>query len=88
MQQPSRFERISGIGYNLVRLPIENYTLLRAISALLVRVVRMSNINKMSLRNIGMVFSPTLGIPAQLLTFFIVDFDALFNINDHGEPAP
>lgn len=45
-------------------LPVANYSALRFLSAHLVKIVQKESINKMSVRNMGIVFSPTLAIPA------------------------
>ena len=47
-------------------LPVANYTLLRFLSAHLVKIANNESINKMNVRNIGIVFSPTLAIPASV----------------------
>jgi RalA-binding protein 1 len=50
---------------NLVQqLPVANYSALRFLSAHLVKIVNKETINKMSVKNLGIVFSPTLPIPA------------------------
>ena len=66
--------------YNILvhRLPECNWTLLRALSAFLLGVTRNSDVNKMSSRNIGIVFSPTLKIPAPIFTMFLNDFETIF----------
>ncbi|CAG8535523.1 11714_t:CDS:2 [Racocetra fulgida] len=59
-----RRDRINELGRLVSSLPLANYTLLRALTGHLIRIVQNSDINKMTVRNIGIVFSPTLGIPA------------------------
>ena len=61
------------------RLPLENWTLLRALSAFLIGVVNKSDVNKMSIRNVGIVFSPTLNIPAPVIAMFLKQFDSIFD---------
>lgn len=51
-------------------LPVVNYTALRFLSAHLVNIVKHESVNKMSVRNMGIVFSPTLGISASELHLF------------------
>ncbi|PVU94073.1 hypothetical protein BB561_002815 [Smittium simulii] len=58
-----RESQIKLAGHLVILLPISNFTLLRALFAHLIRVVKNSIVNRMTLRNIGIVFSPTLGIP-------------------------
>ncbi|ODQ55356.1 RhoGAP-domain-containing protein [Saitoella complicata NRRL Y-17804] len=60
------------------RLPPANFSLLRVLCAHLIRVVENSNVNKMTARNVGIVFSPTLNIPAGVLTLFLGDFEGVF----------
>ncbi|KAL8788847.1 MAG: hypothetical protein Q9195_007110 [Heterodermia aff. obscurata] len=71
---------------NLVhRLPKPNWALLRALSAFLIGIVNNSSINKMSVRNVGIVFSPTLNIPAPVFAMFLTEFDAVFGDHDEAE---
>ena len=44
----------------------------------LLRVVMSSDKNKMTVRNIAIVFSPTLGIPAGLFTLLLAEFPVIF----------
>jgi len=60
------------------RLPRPNWALIHALSAFLISIVNNSDINKMSVRNVGIVFSPTLNIPAPVFAMFLTDFDAVF----------
>ncbi|MCJ1306486.1 hypothetical protein MMC25_000129 [Agyrium rufum] len=75
-------------GYRqLVRmLPLPNYTLLRALSGFLIGIVSNSDVNKMNGRNVGIVFSPTLNIPAPVINAFITDFDEIFGSEDDFSP--
>jgi hypothetical protein len=59
-------------------LPIANYTLLRSLCAHLIRVIENSDVNKMTLRNISIVFSATLGIPSSIFNMLLLDFDYIF----------
>lgn len=60
-------------------LPPPNYALLRALTAHLILIVRNASSNKMTLRNIGIVFSPTLGIPAGIFSELVSHFGAIFD---------
>jgi hypothetical protein len=42
----------------------------------------------MTMRNVGIVFSPTLGIPAGVFALFLTEFDWVFYTDAKGEPAP
>ncbi|KAI8082861.1 uncharacterized protein BX664DRAFT_301325 [Halteromyces radiatus] len=73
-----RDECINELGRLISMLPLANYTLLRALTAHLLRVVQNADTNKMTLRNIGIVFSPTLGIPTGIFNLFLCEFDYIF----------
>lgn len=60
-------------------LPPPNYALLRALTAHLILIVQNSASNKMTLRNIGIVFSPTLGIPAGIFSELVSHFGPIFD---------
>lgn len=45
---------------------------------LLTDVVNNSEINRMTVRNVGIVFAPTLNIPAPVITMFLNDYDLIF----------
>jgi RalA-binding protein 1 len=83
-------------GYNMLvhKLPLPNWTLVRALSQFLISIVSNSNINKMNVRNVGIVFAPTLNMPAPIFATFLTDFDAIFVADPEGNssepsiPAP
>jgi RalA-binding protein 1 len=66
---------VNELGRLCAELPLSNYTLLRFLSAHLIHVVQNEKVNKMSLRNVGIVFSPTLGMPAPLFALLLKEFD-------------
>lgn len=72
------------LGRLVSMLPFANYTLLRTLTAHLIRVVQNSDTNKMTVRNMGIVFSPTLGIPAGIFSLFLSEFDYIFWTNDQA----
>jgi hypothetical protein len=55
------------------------------LTAHLIRVVQNSDVNKMTMRNVGIVFSPTLGIPAGIFNLFLSEFDYIFWTNDDND---
>ncbi|KAH9448118.1 hypothetical protein Pst134EB_022105 [Puccinia striiformis f. sp. tritici] len=75
-----RVDKVNELGRLIEELPLANYTLLRFLTAHLIHVVQNEKINKMSLRNVGIVFSPTLGMPAPLFALLLKEFDLIFNI--------
>ncbi|KAF7296598.1 hypothetical protein HMN09_01067400 [Mycena chlorophos] len=67
-------ERINELAQLIGALPFPNYSLLRALTAHLILIVQNATINKMTMRNVGIVFSPTLGIPAPLFNLMLSEF--------------
>lgn len=66
-------------------LPRENRDLLCVLCSLLTEIISYSEINKMNLRNVGIVFAPTLNISAYVLVHFLTDFDAIFGDEEEDE---
>lgn len=77
-------ERIKELSCLISRLPLANYSLLRALTAHLILIVQNSNVNKMTMRNVGIVFSPTLGIPAGVFSLMLGEFNRVFNVDEYG----
>ncbi|KAK9764382.1 Rho GTPase activating protein [Basidiobolus ranarum] len=84
----NRRERVNELGRLISTLPLANYTLLRCLMAHLIRIVQHSDVNKMTVRNIGIVFSPTLGVPAGVFSLLMTEFEYIFWVNDDGCAAP
>ncbi|CAL1714858.1 unnamed protein product [Somion occarium] len=74
-------ERIAELSHLIASLPVANYTLLRALTAHLILIVQNANVNKMTMRNVGIVFSPTLGIPAGVFSLMLGEFKRVFNVD-------
>ena len=74
-------ERIAELSQLIASLPVANYSLLRALTAHLILIVQNSHINKMTMRNVGIVFSPTLGIPAGVFSLMLGEFTRVFNVD-------
>lgn len=74
-------ERIKELSQLISALPLVNYSLLRALTAHLILIVQNSNVNKMTMRNVGIVFSPTLGIPAGVFSLMLGEFNRVFNVD-------
>ncbi|EEH02678.1 RhoGAP domain-containing protein [Histoplasma capsulatum G186AR] len=60
------------------RLPRPNLTILKALSQYLIDIINNSDVNKMTVRNVGIVFAPTLNIPAPVFSMFLTDFESIF----------
>ena len=71
----------------IASLPIANYSLLRALSAHLINIVQNNAVNKMNIRNMGIVFSPTLQIPAGIFSLMLSDFKQVFNVDAAGSES-
>ncbi|KAI8586081.1 hypothetical protein BDZ88DRAFT_466145 [Geranomyces variabilis] len=78
MDLTDRDERITELARLVTLLPIANYTLLKTLMAHLVRVVRRCDVNKMNVRNVGIVFSPTVGVPAGVFTLMMAEYASIF----------
>lgn len=72
-------EKIAAFNVLVHRLPRVNFALLRALSEYLLEVVSNQERNKMTVKNVGIVFSPTLNIPAPVFSMFLTDFSAIFD---------
>lgn len=77
-------ERVEELASLVSQLPIPNYCLLRALTAHLILIIQHAHINKMTMRNVGIVFSPTLGIPAGVFSLMMGEFEKVFNVNETG----
>ncbi|KAL1393812.1 Rho GAP domain-containing protein [Phyllosticta capitalensis] len=73
-----RQQKIDTFNVLVHKLPPCNYDILRALSLFLIDIINNAHINKMNIRNVGIVFSPTLNIPGPLISFFINDYDQIF----------
>lgn len=74
-------ERITELSQLIASLPTANYSLLRALTAHLILIVQNAHVNKMTMRNVGIVFSPTLGIPAGVFSLMLGEFKRVFNVD-------
>ncbi|KAF9573398.1 hypothetical protein EC968_008580 [Mortierella alpina] len=82
IELPNRNDRVNELTRLVACLPEANYTLLRALTAHLIDIVENADVNKMTARNVGIVFSPTLGIPAGVFALLMSDFDKIFHTHD------
>jgi hypothetical protein len=67
------------------RLPNESRDLLCVLCRFLLKITDNINLNKMNLKNLGIVFSPTLHIPANVFVSLLVDYKCIFG---KQEPDP
>lgn len=87
LELDSKPKKIAAYNMLVHRLPMANWALIRALSAFLIGIVNNSDVNKMSVRNVGIVFSPTLNIPAPVFSMFLTEFDAIFGEGPESAPA-
>jgi RalA-binding protein 1 len=80
-------QKIAAFNVLVHRLPRVNLALLKALSQYLIEIANNADKNKMSIRNMGIVFSPTLNIPAPVFGMFLTDFEAIFG-TEPAENAP
>jgi len=80
-------ERIRELRDLISQLPLANYSILRALTAHLILIVQNQNVNKMTMRNVGIVFSPTLGIPAGVFSLLLGEFNQVFNVDGDGSDS-
>ncbi len=78
LELDEKSKKIAAFNVLVHRLPRVNLALLRALSQYLIEIVNNADKNKMSVRNMGIVFSPTLNIPAPVFAMFLTDFEAIF----------
>ncbi|KAK7226624.1 hypothetical protein V2G26_014627 [Clonostachys chloroleuca] len=76
----SRLDKVAALSELVQRLPLANATLLKYLIAFLIKIINNSDMNKMPVRNVGIVFSPTLNIPAQVFAMFLQNYEPIFGI--------
>ncbi|CAO1636896.1 unnamed protein product [Jaminaea pallidilutea] len=76
---PDWKQRVRELAALVAILPVPNYSLLRTLCRHLIKVISYQDQNKMTMRNVGIVFSPTLGIPAGVFALFLTSFDYCFD---------
>jgi RalA-binding protein 1 len=72
-------DKISALNGLVHRLPRANNSLLRYLSGFLINIINHADTNKMTIRNVGIVFSPTLNIPAPVFALFLQQYDGIFD---------
>lgn len=89
-EMTDRDEKIAAYAELATRLPLANATLLKYLIAFLIKIINNSDINKMTVRNVGIVFSPTLNIPAPVFATFLQNYEPVFGIepDEYELPSP
>ena len=75
-----RSKKIQSFNVLVHKLPRVNFELLRHVASFLIEIVENAGVNKMTVRNVGIVFAPTLNIPAPLISFFLTDYPDIFGV--------
>jgi RalA-binding protein 1 len=85
-----RTEKVARLNELAQKLPRANATLLKYLISFLIRIIKNSDVNKMTVRNVGIVFSPTLHIPAQVFAMFLQNYEGIFGIDpeEYELPSP
>ena len=82
-------EKVSALNGLAHRLPRANKSLLQYLSGFLINIINHADTNKMTVRNVGIVFSPTLNIPAPVFALFLQQYDGIFGQDpDSHENGP
>ncbi|KAL2019814.1 hypothetical protein VTK56DRAFT_9165 [Thermocarpiscus australiensis] len=81
-------EKMAALAELVERLPQANAALLKYLIAFLIRIIDHSDVNKMTVRNVGIVFSPTLNIPAPVFAMFLQNYEAIFGIDPSEYELP
>ncbi|KAI0125814.1 RhoGAP domain-containing protein [Xylariales sp. AK1849] len=83
-------EKIAALSELVQHLPQANGTLLRYLIAFLIKIINNADMNKMTVRNVGIVFSPTLNIPAPVFALLLQNYEGVFNITpeEYELPSP
>ncbi|KAI6779578.1 GTPase-activating protein BEM3 [Emericellopsis cladophorae] len=77
---PDRAQKLGALRELAQMLPLPNATLLKYLLAFLIKIINNSDVNKMTARNVGIVFSPTLNVPAPVFATMMQYYDAVFGI--------
>jgi RalA-binding protein 1 len=84
LELDDKSKKIDAFNVLVHKLPRVNLALLRALSQYLIEIVNNADKNKMNVRNMGIVFSPTLNIPAPVFAMFLTEYDAIFGVEPAG----
>ncbi|KAL9080736.1 MAG: hypothetical protein Q9159_007529 [Coniocarpon cinnabarinum] len=78
LEVEDKHRRLAAINLLIHQLPEANREVLVALSRYLIKVVNNSEQNRMTLKNVGIVFAPTLNIPTPLVFLFVTEFNSVF----------
>ncbi|GKT83688.1 rhoGAP domain-containing protein [Colletotrichum tofieldiae] len=81
-------EKIAALSELVQRLPQANATLLKYLIAFLIKIINNADMNKMTVRNVGIVFSPTLNIPAPVFAMLLQNYFGIFGLEPEEYELP
>ncbi|KAH6650308.1 hypothetical protein F5144DRAFT_588815 [Chaetomium tenue] len=81
-------EKMAALAELVERLPQANAALLKYLISFLIKIIDHSDVNKMTVRNVGIVFSPTLNIPAPVFAMFLQNYEVIFGIDPSEYELP
>ncbi|KAL2270245.1 hypothetical protein VTJ83DRAFT_2429 [Remersonia thermophila] len=81
-------EKMAALAELVQLLPQANAALLKYLIAFLIKIIDHADVNKMTVRNVGIVFSPTLNIPAPVFAMFLQNYEAIFGIHPSEYELP
>lgn len=87
-EMQDRKEKVAALSELAQRLPQANATLLKYLISFLIKIINNADINKMNVRNVGIVFSPTLNIPAPVFAMFLQNYEGIFGIDPEQYELP
>lgn len=87
-EMSSHAEKIAALGELVQHLPRANDTLLRYLLSFLIKIINHADVNKMTVRNVGIVFSPTLNIPAPVFALLLQNYQGVFGIDPEEYELP
>ena len=80
--------KLAALNALVQRLPRVNRELLQTLSAFLIDITDNSHVNKMTIRNVCIVFVPSLNISNALIALFITEYDSIFGLPVDGADSP
>ncbi|KOS21043.1 GTPase-activating protein BEM3 [Escovopsis weberi] len=87
-EMTDRERKLAALKVLVLKLPQANLTLLKYLIAFLIRIINKADINKMTIRNVGIVFSPTLHVPAPVFAIFLSSYEAIFGVDPEEYELP
>ncbi|KXT13062.1 hypothetical protein AC579_4914 [Pseudocercospora musae] len=81
-------EKILALNSLVNKLPTTNRALLEAMSSFMLLIVNNVEVNRMNVRNLGVVFSPTLNLPGPLISLFVEEQARIFDATTPAADSP